>query len=233
MSDYPSGLRLRPIAAWPGPMTPAEARQRSPFKAAWRSTLDTLDRELHYLGKAGAASAVLQVAMREQDFRLDGMPRANARPEHPGVILAVEAAAGPLSFPCDTYVSWQDNLRALALALEALRKVDRYGVTRRSEQYRGWKALPGGPTPMPGPDGHTMTVEDASEFLHEQAVASGRLPSNAVRDVLLLRPVTVDVAYRLAARRLHPDKGGTVEDFQRLQQAKAVLDDHHREAGRG
>jgi hypothetical protein len=34
------------------------------------------------------------------------------------------------------------NVRAIALALEALRKVDRYGVTKRGEQYAGWKALP-------------------------------------------------------------------------------------------
>lgn len=40
--------------------------------------------------------------------------------------------------------SWEDNLRAIALALEALRKVDRYGVTRRGEQYTGWKQLTAG-----------------------------------------------------------------------------------------
>jgi len=224
MSDYPAGLRLRPIEAWPGPMTSASARQRSPFKAAWRSTLDTLDRELFRLGRQGAASAVLQIAMREQDFRLDGMPRANARPEHPGVILAVDAAAGPLSFPCDTYVTWQENLRALALALEALRRVERYGVTRRAEQYRGWRALPpGGATPMP-PAAEPMSARAAAEYLLEHA---NRTHSGVTAGYLLERRSAVDIAYRLAARQLHPDHGGTTEGFQRLQEARAVLDAHH------
>lgn len=42
---------------------------------------------------------------------------------------------GHLSYPCDTFTTLQDNLRVIALALEALRMVDRYGVTRRGEQY--------------------------------------------------------------------------------------------------
>ena len=140
MNDYPSGLTLRPIVLWPG----SETRNRVPsnFSAPWRSTLDLLDRELHYLGKSTRnAPAVLQIAMREQDFRLDGMPRANAVPTHPGVILAIESKHGPLSYPCDRFTRWQDNLRAIGLALEALRKVDRYGVTKNAEQYTGWKAI--------------------------------------------------------------------------------------------
>jgi len=231
MSDYPRGLRLRPIEAWPGPMTSASARQRSPFKAAWRSTLDTLDRELFHLGRQGAASAVLQIAMREQDFRLDGMPRANARPEHPGVILAVDAAAGPLSFPCDTYVTWQENLRALALALEALRRVERYGVTRRAEQYRGWRALPpGGATPMPAAT-EPMAPRAAAEYLLEHARPVGGVPVGMGAQALLERRLAVELTYRLAARALHPDReGGSTEGFQRLQAARDVLDAHH--AGR-
>jgi curved DNA-binding protein CbpA len=34
-----------------------------------------------------------------------------------------------------------------------------------------------------------------------------------------------DIAYRLAAKRLHPDAGGSTEDFQKLQEAKRILDE--------
>ena len=47
-----------------------------------------------------------------------------------------------MRFPCDTFTDWQANVRGIALALEALRAVDRYGVTQQAEQYRGWTALP-------------------------------------------------------------------------------------------
>lgn len=80
-------------------------------------------------------------------FRVtDGMPRADAKPEHPGIIVNIEPRnKPPMSFPCDTFTHWHDNLRAIALTLEALRKVDRYGVTQTGQQYRGWQAIEAAP----------------------------------------------------------------------------------------
>jgi len=37
-------------------------------------------------------------------------------------------------------------------------------------------------------------------------------------------PYVVGLAYKDAAKRVHPDAGGSTEDFQRLQDAKRVLD---------
>ncbi|MGN7133413.1 molecular chaperone DnaJ [Rhodococcoides corynebacterioides] len=194
MSGYPAGLTLRPITNWPGAYT--RNRRRSNFSAPWRSTLNLLDRELHYLGTGNRnAPAVMQIAMREQDFRLDGLPRANAKPEHPGIILSVESSKGPLSFPSDRFTTWQDNLRAIALSLEALRKVDRYGVTRNAEQYTGWKAIGTG-----GGDAIVQPVfasADAAErFLRELApIPVGGSTLNTVQSV-----------YRRAAAVAHPDR---------------------------
>lgn len=129
----------RPLAAWPGPMV--GQRRRSPFRAGQSATLLLLEGELDHLSASGA---VLELAVSEDDLRRDGQPRANAHIAHPGVILSFDSRHGPLSFPCDTYTDWHDNLRAIALALQALRQVDRYGVTSRAEQYSGWKQL--GPT---------------------------------------------------------------------------------------
>jgi hypothetical protein len=44
-----------------------------------------LKRELAHLS---AIRPVMRVALRERDIRQDGFPRANARPEHPGIVLA-------------------------------------------------------------------------------------------------------------------------------------------------
>lgn len=200
MSDYPDGMRLRPIEAWPGTLT--RARIRSPFSASWSNTIETLDRELWYLGPAGRhAKSVLQIAMREQDFRLDGMPRANAKPEHPGVILAVESTKGSLSFPCDKFTRWQDNLRAIALGLEGLRRLDRYGITPGDQQYTGWRQIEATAAP-------SNSKDDALAVLIKFA---GSREGESVRDL-----------YRRAIKATHPDRGGRREDFDRVQAAGAV-----------
>jgi hypothetical protein len=36
------------------------------------------------------------------------------------------------------------NSRSIGLELEALRAIDRYGITKQGEQYVGFKALPSG-----------------------------------------------------------------------------------------
>lgn len=200
-TSYPTGMRLRPIAAWPGALT--ADRIRSPFSAPWADTLDKLDRELWHLGPASRnADAVLQIAMREQDFRLDGMPCANSAPEHPGVILNVESTKGALSFPCDRFTRWQDNLRAIALGLEGLRRLDRYGITAGSQQYTGWRQLDSGPAPS--------STADAEATL--RLFGGRKADGETVRDV-----------YRRAVKATHPDRGGRREDFERVQAAAERL----------
>lgn len=162
----PTGVQVRPIVRWPGALTPDYQRRRSPFSADWRSTMHLLDRELRSLG---ARAIVLQVAMEETDFRIDGLPRATARAKHPGVILSFDTSGWPegsalngrLEFATDSFATWQENLRAIALGLEALRKVDRYGITRGDAQYAGFKALPRGDDGAMG----LYTREEARDWL--------------------------------------------------------------------
>lgn len=206
MSDYPDRLTFRPIEHWPGKLT--ANRVASQFSAPWKATLDLLDRELWHLGPPGQnAPAVLQIAMREREFRRDGLPRANSRPEHPGVILAVESTKGPLSFPCDRFISWQDNLRAIALALEALRRVDRYGITPNDEQYTGWQQLPAAAS-------STVSADEAERVLREIADVA---PATAL-----------SVVYQRARFVTHPDRGGDRVQWDRVEAAAEVL----RAAGR-
>lgn len=202
MTDYPDGMTLRPMVSWPQAET--GYRERSPFSAPWSATIDLLDRELHSLGRARRnAPSVLQIALREQDFRIDGMPRANAVPSHPGVILNVESAKGPLSFPCDKFDRWQHNLRAIALGLEALRKIDRYGITPGDEQYRGWLAIDSAPS---------MTAAAAERFLREFA-------GHRVDEV----PTMANV-FRRARAKAHPDRNyGDQTLWDQVAQAAAVL----------
>lgn len=135
----------RPLERWDRAVD--KARPHAPFRAPYQATIDLLEREVRMLG---ARRVIVELAMQETDFRLDGQPYAGARARHPGVTVAFESRHGPLKYTADKFATWQENLRAIALGLEALRKVDRYGMTSRGEQYAGWKALPAGSGPTAG-----------------------------------------------------------------------------------
>ncbi len=210
MADYPDNLDVRSLTTWPGALTPAGRRQSSPFSSTLTSTLSTLRTELSALS---ARHPVMEVAIPPEQFRLDGRPRATARAEHPGVVLSLPTTdVGPLRYATDRFVTWQDNLRAIALGLEALRRVERYGITRRGEQYAGFRALPPG-TPMPG---RSMDIDTAYTVVADAACVSLRSVRDASGDKL-------HDLYRQASRFTHPDAGGTTEEFQRLQEAMRVI----------
>lgn len=148
---------VRPLTAWPGSLTPE--RRVSPFYAYWDGTTKLLGRELDALE---ARNVVLQMAITESDIRQDGKLRQQARPAHPGIIVAFESRHGPMQYACDSFLHWKDNVRAVALSLEALRKMERYGVVRRGEQYTGWLALPE----------TTMTRDEAEAFIRSYGGAT-------------------------------------------------------------
>jgi hypothetical protein len=211
MSAWPETMKVGPIGEWPEVLT--ANRQVSKFSATLSDTLTLLDREIYHLvdTKAQQESAELLIAIPPGAFRVDGRPYANAKAEHPGVIFSIDSPYGHLSYPCDTFTTWQDNLRAIALALEALRKVDRYGVSKRGRQYRGYLAIEATATPA----GFT-TASDAHAWLIE-LVGATDLPG-VPQPALVLRK---------AQRITHPDMGGDLATFQRVSLAEAKL----REAG--
>lgn len=224
--------RFRPLSDWPQADT--KARRPPQFRSYWSQTLDLLDDELRHLG---AKDVVIETFHRRSDIRADGWPRADARvPPHPGVVLSFASKFGPLRYLTDQFESggfwvpserdetgktlkpprtvpipgWQANLRAIALSLEALRAVDRYGVSRRGEQYTGWNALPPG-----RPMGPAMTVEEAKGHLDDfglEPFTPEGLTSEMVQE-----------AWRAAAKVHHPDLGGTPEAFRKITEAKDLL----------
>lgn len=123
----------------------------SPFRASWSNTVSLLAKELR---AHGARKTILEVDLREQDLRLDGLPRAESQARSPGIVLSFEATAVPnkphLRYEVAEFRRWQDNVRAVALGLETLRAVDRYGMTRRGEQYAGWRQLEADSKPSHG-----------------------------------------------------------------------------------
>lgn len=205
-------LALRPLDR------DAAIRHRFPksaqFSATWTDTCGLLAHELDALD---AKDRVLQVEAPADQFRLDGQPRAGIKPGRM-VVLSFATKDGPLLFPCDTYeagfamAGWECNIRALALGLQALRAVDRYGISPRHEQYRGWAALPAPAEEI------TMDALRAADIL--------RLYGGGEGEAILRSREAGEAAYRVAVQVVHPDKGGTGREFRLVNEARVVLRRH-------
>ncbi len=201
-------ITFRPIDLWLGAKN--QRPKRSLFKVGYSQTLKLLDRELD---KLGAKNIVLQVYLPESLIRLDGRPRSGARPSEPGVIVSFDSRHGPLRYATDTYDYWQDNLRAIALGLESLRAVDRYGISRRGQQYTGWRQLPGLDV------GEAVMSDDGAAKLLAESSGLKYTPQQILNDSESLK-----AAYRAAVKTHHPDNNGSAEQFKKIQKAKELLE---------
>lgn len=195
---------------WPGPKVYAK---RSPFKTQWTKTLGMLEREIKHLGGSHVEFAVDVRGPR--DINQNGTLRADARPQSRVIVSFRQRDGKRLQFPCGTFTFWQDKVYAIAKALEALRMVERYGVSSTS-QYEGFKALPAAGQSTP-----TMTLDVAATVL------SNYHPSLTPLEVVRNRDAATS-ALRSARAKAHPDvNGGDHSKWDVVETARQVLGSHH------
>lgn len=211
MSEDGQGVidwQARAIELWPGART--SPRIHHPFHRIrengtqdrsidWPGTQELLKRELGHLD---ATNVVLELAVSPRQIRADGWIRADATVQDAGVILSFQSEVGPMRYPVDRFTQWKANVRAIALALEALRKVNRYGVAGRAEQYRGWLAIP---AQTGGVDPYQLIGKWAG------------WPVESVKK-------EPERAYRLARRNAHPDSfEGSADDYKAVLRAGKAI----------
>lgn len=199
-----SRYRVRPLTdkTW---LRPPGRRTTSGFDSTWTQTLDLLEREVAHLdGK----DLVIGVDVDEADLRLDGTLRARAQAATPAVEVAFDSRHGPMLYRADGLVSryydqgpdWQQNVRAIAKTLEALRAVDRYGASASGEQYRGYRQIGSAPVE---PSALVRSTVELRARLAEIAGVQDTLP-------------TLDLLRR-ARRHAHPDRGGNEPLWHEVQ----------------
>lgn len=183
------------------------------FRQGWEDTLEYLRNELR---RIGVFEAVLEIDVAERSIaKATGLPDARIPAFSPGVVLVFDHPdQGKTRFPCITYDRWPDNARAIALTLEALRDVDRYGAAM-GRQWAGFKAIP-------EKTGATLTTAQAAQVI---AIHSG---DETRADDILHSADVAKTNLRLAKAKTHPEApGGDRSKFELVTLAETVLKVHH------
>ncbi len=169
-----------------------------------------MDRLEYELDALRGSDIVIQLDCERSQLTNSGKIKAGVKPRSPAVILSFESKHGPMSYPCETFQTWQANVHAIALSLEALRAVDRYGVTRGREQYQGWLAIEDKSHTGPFPTG-----EDAFSWVcGELGITPVPLP---------LADQQKRVLRQAAMGAFHPDRNGGLSERWSLWQHAAVV----------
>jgi len=135
-------------------------------------------------------------------LRLDGLPYAQQpNIDDPGVAIYLKRRNQDYVLACDAFDKIWKNMRALTLALESLRRLERYGCEQlMNTAFEGFKALPPGEEPM--------TPERALELFGLREDAD---------------PEVIQVVYRRLAKKHHPDGGGDERRFREIRAAYEML----------
>lgn len=201
--------------AWPEgwPRTPAGQRKDTKYnfkKKRWNSSsspfwtfAEARDALLNELERLGARAMVLST---NYDVRLDGLPRSGGRtPDDTGIAVYFTLRGRQMVMACDMHLRAEENMRSIALAIEAMRQLERHGGgTMMERAFTGFAAI---------------------------AAPGARRSWREVLGILPDTPVDSDVIrsfYRVAARKAHPDAGGSAETMAELNAAR---DEALREVG--
>ena len=144
------------------------------------------------LDRLGATNPVLSTNVT---LRLDGRPRSDMEPADPGAAVYFHFKKRATVLACDRYRRVADNIAAIAAHIDALRRIERYGVGTIEQALAGYKALP---------------ADSAADW---RSVFGFTKDSRPTWDA-------VDTAFKEQARTKHPDQGGTELEMQHINRAR-------------
>ncbi len=185
--------------AWPleYQRTAAHKRKNSQFSQSMEKAQQFLRNETD---KIGGKELIISTNLRvRQDGGLYAADLIKLN-DDPGVAIYFKYKGEPVSMCCDQYIRVWENIYALGKAIEALRGIERWGVSDFiARSFTGFKALP-----------------EAAVSLEWIWPALGLNGKPAV-------PENIHIAYRTLAKIHHPDiPGGSREKFDELQEAYKI-----------
>ena len=240
-------ISWRPTEHFPRPLR--TARKTSSFNSSPSDTIKLLERELDQVHAWGATVSLAAASTDLPLFMLVGS-KTRLKVRHPGVILTFTAMAGNVRFSCDTFTTWWDNLRAIALSMEALRKVDSYHVviergsaacppepppprpTPRPDfraDYEASRRSSSPPPPPPPPRASSLDYDMAALVCLIAGISSfnGYRTRHEIVAAMLTNPDLCKTIWRMAVKKAHPDAGGDTRTWLHLQTAADHLKKQH------
>lgn len=196
-SNTPTAFPL----AWPLGWPRSKEHRRSPFK---QPSLTATAKEVYRQIGMLMVPDWNVVISTNVELRRDGLPYSHQRkPADPGAAVYFRLPkAGdqhePRVLACDRWASPEENLRAIALHLEAMRGMERWGVGSLDRAFAGYQALP------PPPE------------VPHWCITLGVAPTASEAEVR--------AAYAERVKRAHPDHGGSADgaDLRRVREAFAA-----------
>lgn len=136
-------------------------------------------------------------------LRLDGIPYAGYRqPDDKGVAVYFQYKKESVVLCCDEWNKIEHNILSVAKTVNALRGIERWGVSDfLKHAFTGFTALPP-PTPEPKKRQWWVVLN------YQQKPGTAAWDWNGI-----------EAQYKSLAKKLHPDVGGTVSAFQELAEA--------------
>ena len=190
----------KPVEAFPLSW-PAGRKRTEPHLRTWSKFKTQFgrarDRCLGEIRTLGGRQAIISSNL---PLRIDGLPYANAKAENgdSGVAVYFTYKGKQMCFACDRWAKVEDNMHAIAMTINALRGVARWGTGDMMEAaFTGFTALP----------------------------APGQTQARGWREVLECPPdCTLEQAkdrYRRLSAVRHPDRGGSHDAMSELNWAWA------------
>ena len=171
--------------------------ERSKFKpGSIYSEAQSVFKQLELMG---ADNIIISSNMQ---YRADGLPYTRQNVSDTGVAVYFKSSNGEEQcIPCDSWISLEENMRAIAKTIEAMRGIERWGgKALMNAAFSGFKALP------------SALVTPPPDRPHRDWWVVLGVERNADAP-------TVKQAYRRAQATSHPDSGGNSYDFQEVQAA--------------
>lgn len=217
MADAPNAYPL----AWPTgyPRTPASEREASrfhvslparppineyakpPAKSRVVTVAEALTRLQDQIDKLGGR---LPLVSSNLELRLDGLPRSGQlEPSDPGVCVYFQLNGKPVAMPSDHFQTVAANIAAVAAHIDAVRRIERYGVSSVELMFTSFMAIRG---PGPKPWREVLGAGDAV------TVSRGWLQTRKIE----------------LSRKFHPDAGGS-ESL--MAEVNVAVDEAMREMG--
>lgn len=134
-----TSLTWRALPAWPYP--PQPSRPAWFGKVEWGDAVQGLVDEVAAIeGDDLIIGVVIDPTLLTWDGRM--RPKAHLRATHAGAEVSFDVKGTRLSFHTSAFADLKGNVHAIARGLEALRRIERYGITSGNQQYAGFALLP-------------------------------------------------------------------------------------------